>query len=436
MSGKRKRIANQMRKNIFSLVLPFALMLPISALAALSCTIASSCNAPDTAVFNLSSSSNAHAELPSQSNYPRYACCSGVSSIGNNCAAGIAVTALRLSSATNAHVEENTQSNYANNACLSIASGSVSVDYQNGSCSGFDTTLASISGVTNAHVGGASDYPLKVCASASTSITPPPPTPTPPPAGGGGGGGGTPAPAQTGITFSGSAYPLSHVTVLKDGQVAITTIAGPDAHFSTTLGGLSTGNYNFSVYAEDANGIRSTLFTFPVFFTSGTSTTVGGIFLAPTIDTDKSQVKQGDNIAILGQTVPDGAVTISIHSNVETFRTVQADEHGAYLYQYDTSPLEMGAHNTKSKTAAGNQVTSYGNIVAFAVGTENILKDGELAHCPARGDLNTDCKVNLVDFSIMAYWYKKPAPPATVDLNGDHTVSLIDFSILAYNWTG
>jgi hypothetical protein len=64
------------------------------------------------------------------------------------------------------------------------------------------------------------------------------------------------------------------------------------------------------------------------------------------------------------------------------------------------------------------------------------VKNGALPHCPSRGDLNNDCKVNLIDFSIMAYWYKKPAPPMTVDLNGDHVVSLVDFSILAYNWTG
>ncbi len=425
-----------MQKNTLILLLAFTLLLPASAFAALTCTVSSSCNAPDTAVFNLSGTSNAHAELPTQTNYPRYVCCSGVSGIGNNCAAGIAVTALRLSSATNAHVEQNTQNNYANNACLSIASGSVAVDYQSGSCSGFDTTLASISGATNAHVGGAGDYPLKVCASASTSVTPPPPpTPTPPPAGGGGGG-GAPAPSQTGITFSGLAYPLSRVTVLKDGQIAITTIAGPDAHFSMTLGGLSTGNYNFSVYAEDAEGNRSTLFTFPTYFTSGTSTSVGGIYIAPTIDTDKSEVKKGDTITILGQTIPEGTVTISVHSGEEFFRSVLADDKGAYFYQFDSSPLEMGQHSTKSKTASGSQVTPYGTVVAFAVGNENILRSADAPACPSRGDLNTDCKVNLVDFSIMAYWYKKAAPPTTVDLNGDRTVNLIDFSILAYNWTG
>jgi hypothetical protein len=415
------------------ILLTLSMLAPIMASAALSCTVASACNTPDVAVFKLFQTGNSHAELASQSNYSKYVCCSGVSGISNSCSGPNAVTVLRLHDATNSHVEENTQGNYGNNACLSIANGTVTVGYQNSNCTGFDTTLASISGVTNAHVGDASAYPLKVCASATATVTPTPPPPTPPPSGGGGGGGPT---STTGITFSGSAYPLSRVTILKDGQLAITTIAGPDAHFTATVGNLSTGSYNFSVYAEDADGNRSTLFTFPANFTAGTSTTIGGIFLAPTIDTDKSQVKQGDNIAIFGHSVPDGAVTISVHSALETFHTVQADVSGAYLYEFDSSPLEYGTHDTKSKTAAGNQVTSFGNIVAFAVGDQNIPKTTVGAHCPTRGDLNNDCKVNLVDFSIMAYWYKKSSPPANVDLSGDHTVNLVDFSILAYNWTG
>ena len=47
-----------------------------------------------------------------------------------------------------------------------------------------------------------------------------------------------PTTAPTNVTFSGSAYPLSQVFILKDGQVALQTIAGPDANFSASLGGF------------------------------------------------------------------------------------------------------------------------------------------------------------------------------------------------------
>jgi hypothetical protein len=74
------------------------------------------------------------------------------------------------------------------------------------------------------------------------------------------------------------------------------------------------------------------------------------------------------------------------------------------------------------------------------VGTTNVLA-GEDIKCPGKGDVNSDCKVNLVDFSITAYWYKRDLSAAftaieLAKLNGDGKVTLADFSIMAYYWTG
>jgi len=60
---------------------------------------------------------------------------------------------------------------------------------------------------------------------------------------------------------------------------------------------------------------------------------------------------------------------------------------------------------------------------------------------PEKADLNGDNKVNLVDFSIAAFWYKRTlsADFVTIEkskLNGDGKVTLVDFSIMAYYWTG
>jgi len=51
-------------------------------------------------------------------------------------------------------------------------------------------------------------------------------------------------------------------------------------------------------------------------------------------------------------------------------------------------------------------------------------------------DINEDGKVNLVDFSILLYWFGKPLNDKGVDLNGDGEIDLSDFSILAFYWTG
>jgi len=237
------------------------------------------------------------------------------------------------------------------------------------------------------------------------------------------------------ITFSGRAYPSSKVSILKDGTIVVTTIADPKADFSVSIDSLPNGNYNFSVYGQDSEDRKSTAYSFPVFISQSSTINIGGIFLSPTIDVDKSEVKKGENVAIFGQSVPDSEITISVHSNGEFFNKVKTDKSGVYLLNFDTTPLEIGGHNAKSKSAIDTEVSPFGATVGFKVGTES--KKKEITSCTnLRGDLNCDGRVNLVDFSIMAYWYKNNKPPANVDLNNDSIISLIDFSIMAYNWTG
>lgn len=257
--------------------------------------------------------------------------------------------------------------------------------------------------------------------------------------GSGGGGGGGGAVKQTSVTFLGRAYPLSKVTILKDGQKAITTITGPDSNFNISLSNLSGGNYNFSVYVEDNKGRRSTTFSFPVFITESSATTISGIFLSPTIDVDKSEVKKGDNLTIFGQSVQNADVVIAVNSDQEYFVKTKTDKNGVYLNVFDTSPLELGQHLTKSKALAAEQLSSYSQAVAFKVGAKNVARN-QKTYCVPRADLNNDCRVNLIDFSIAAYWWKRKisADFAVIEkaqLNGDGKVDLVDFSILAYNWS-
>jgi len=263
-------------------------------------------------------------------------------------------------------------------------------------------------------------------------------------AGGGGGGGGgkyiPPSIPDTNVIFTGRTYPLSRVNILKDGQLVVTTIAGPDSNFSATISGLSTGNYTFSVYGEDKNNIRSAPFSFPIFITSEMTTKISGIFIAPTISVDKSEVRQGDNIAIFGQSASNSKVSVNVNSNEEFLITQNTDANGTYLVNFDTSVLNLGQHDTKSKTTIGNEITGFSQVVNFLVGTDNILKE-QTTKCTVRGDLNGDCKVNIVDFSIAAYWYKKPISSAFAileknKLNGDGEIDLTDFSIMAFYWTG
>ena len=280
------------------------------------------------------------------------------------------------------------------------------------------------------------DYPADPGCSSATDNDETDPAPPPASSGGGGGGGMVNIPITT-VIFNGRAYPKSAVTLLKDAAVAASTVAGQDANFEITLSSVSAGNYNFSLYSEDSKGRRSGLLTFPVTVTQGATTKVTGIFIAPTIDVDKSEVKRGDNIAIFGQSVPQSDIIISVNSDEEFFGKTIADKDGIYFYNFDTTILDYGSHLTKSKASIGNQLVSgYSPSVSFKVGAKSAIKTETKI---LKGDDNGDGKVNLIDFSIMAYWYNRPLTAESkqrVDLNNDGKVNLTDLSIMAYYWTG
>jgi len=274
-------------------------------------------------------------------------------------------------------------------------------------------------------------------------------TPPTPPAGGGGGGGGgitPPPPVETKVNVLGRAFPLSKITILKDGQIAVTTISGPDAIFSASISGLTQGNYVFSVYAEDELNYRSSTFNFPLYITSGVTTNISGVFISPSIATDRDKVRQGDSITFFGYTSPNSEISITVNSEEQVFLSTRADNSGVYLYNFNTAPLTTGQHSAKARAGLGGELTPYSQSVGFLVQDPKIAdEDGDRPIIPPgqlkKADLNNDGKVDLVDFSIAAFWYKRPLTEnfkktEKEKLNGDGQVDLVDFSIMAYHWTG
>lgn len=54
--------------------------------------------------------------------------------------------------------------------------------------------------------------------------------------------------------------------------------------------------------------------------------------------------------------------------------------------------------------------------------------------CHTIADLNCDGYVDIIDFSIMYYWFERTNIPARVDLRSDGRVDLADFSVMAAYW--
>lgn len=211
----------------------------------LSCSVTTAAACTGTVIYRMSGTSNAHAELPSQST-AAYAsnvvCCSGVTGLGNACS-GTFATALKLSGVTNAHSEQNSQANYANNACIQAPSGgTVSIGYQATNCTGFDTTLGSMSGVTNAHMGNSAAYSaIQIC--------------------------GTATGASQSLTFS-----------ISDNTIGFGTLVSSGARYATgdTLGSASNSAdaHTISVATNASSGYTMTL--------NGTTLTSGAFTIATT----------------------------------------------------------------------------------------------------------------------------------------------------------
>lgn len=272
---------------------------------------------------------------------------------------------------------------------------------------------------------------------------PVPQPPAPSPSGGGGGGGGGSSIVQPDLSagtdsaiFKGLAYPGSIVTLLKNGVIAAEVPASPNGTFEVTLRNLRSGTYTFGILAEDAKRLKSTLDLYTVFVASGVSTQVEGIFIPPTITSDKVAVKRGDPIILQGSSAPNADLTLMIHSETELIKKVKSTAAGAWLYKLDSIELEIGEHEAKSRAATQNDLSLFSNVLNFTVGTTNRNRDTSIASQKKSCDLNGDTRVNLLDFSIMAYWYKRTGFPVKVDLTSDGKVDLSDVSVLAYCWTG
>ncbi len=277
--------------------------------------------------------------------------------------------------------------------------------------------------------------------------------------GGGGGSGGvsTPSPTETKVIIQGLAYPNSAITILKDGVIIDTITADKNANFKDEIGDINAGISTFGLWAEDSAGNRSLTFSFTINVSAGMITTISNIFLPPTIDLTATQLHQGEILGILGQTAPNVNVVIHINTGEPIIKTIKSDFVGAYFYNFDTSPLEVGEHFTKTKSAnpSNSSITDFSKTVSFqllAPGTpitapqpegrcgnvnlnyDFVAKKTESKKETVQPQIKQD-KVDFTDVSILLYNWGTPKN-SRADLNGDGVVNYTDLSILLYCWTG
>ena len=258
--------------------------------------------------------------------------------------------------------------------------------------------------------------------------------------GGSGGFEGSDAPYQSGdgtIIVNGYAFPNSTVVVLIDGVKAKQDTTNSTGSFSITLSNIARGVYTIGVYGIDRDAIKSTTFATTFSIIGSRVSTLSNVNIMPSIVVSPDPVDPGQPLTMHGYSIPNALITIENQQDkssitLKNFTTTSGND-GKWTIPIDTNGFNAGTWKVRAKAAqqSGLKIsTEWSNYTFYGV--------GQTAAAPRTADLNRDGRVNLIDFSILLFWWNTDGgtsdPPA--DINADGRVSLTDFSIMVYNWTG
>jgi hypothetical protein len=129
-------------------------------------------------------------------------------------------------------------------------------------------------------------------------------------------------------------------------------------------------------------------------------------------------------------------VALQLTPSSQTYAAT-AGADGRWTRSIDTGDLSPAAYTALATAVAPDAATSEQSQPASFELRASVTEP--VATCDGKGlsDVNCDTKVNLVDFSIMLYyWLQAVEPGNRSDMNRDGAVNIVDFSILLYQWTG
>ncbi len=247
--------------------------------------------------------------------------------------------------------------------------------------------------------------------------------------GSGGGGGSSVDLGDTVISVVGYAYPSRTVNILLDTDPVGSVRANTSGRFEFSTA-ASPGTATMGFWALDDAGTRSLTFNTTFDVTQGAITNVNGVVLPPTIRLSAQTINPGDVLSVSGQSIPNAR--IEVHLSNQLLATTTASASGIWSVTPATSRIPVATHTIKARSL------STGALAPSAFSTALQLFVGVNGRVTSPSDLNRDTRINLVDFSILIFWWGSAGgnsnPPA--DINGNGRVGIEDFSILLFNWTG
>ncbi len=251
--------------------------------------------------------------------------------------------------------------------------------------------------------------------------------------GSGGGGGRDRELPDTQVNISGRAYPSRTINFILDGDDVGSAQANSTGVFQFTTD-WQPGTATLGLWATDFSGTRSITFNNTFDITQGAVTNLNEIILPPTVKVSNANFSPGAVLTVSGQSVPNATINLYIDKNNTPVATGQAGSNGQWSIQYDTARLSNKEYALRAKSVSGTPPLTTQSSFSSAVQ----LFAGVPGRSSTPSDLNRDTRINLIDFSILIFWWQTNGgdsnPPA--DINGNARVGLEDFSILLFNWTG
>ncbi len=240
------------------------------------------------------------------------------------------------------------------------------------------------------------------------------------------------SPPYASVRISGYSAPGTFITITENGTVIGTDTAGIAGLFSKYLTGIFPGSHTFTLYGVDASNRTTSLLDVSAVTPIYQETSISNLLLSPTIELSNTSINQGDLLVSNGSAITNGNLSIFTEPHLRTYYATSSAT-GLWSYTIDnTDEYIPGDYHIYSLVQNGTGSQSlFSNALQFTVISSQ--EGGTNPLCDiSRGDLNCDDSINLVDFSILMYYWGSTNQIS--DINEDESVNLVDFSVMMYYW--
>lgn len=247
-------------------------------------------------------------------------------------------------------------------------------------------------------------------------------------------------------SFSGYCGPNVTVTFLENGISVGTTTSDSTGYFSKDIQKDDETNHTFSYYCTDPAANTTATLSTTVSTTINNQVTTSGIIVPPTIKLAATSVDIANSVSISGYTIPSSTVTVTINSSTIT-KTTTSNSSGYWSVSVAASEIGGGSHTvstvvTKGTTTSASSSTLSFNITGSSTGptaTPNPAATNTPTPTPTPiqylpADFNKDRKVDDIDLGLFLAKFEKPVSKdgEIFDLNSDGQINIVDLSILLY----